>query len=473
MKPLIQENQFHRNMFQGLRLPTMFLAGGLIVVLLAYLLRTNEAILQWDMAVARTFRTLQINAPWNWMENMLYGVFLGKEVVAILGMVLALYFFHQRSWRELALVGIGLGGGALIGFGLGLFFDRPRPTDHLGVLVLSGPSFPSLSALMAVLCYGLLAYLLVPQLSSRIWKGTVILLSTLAILVVALSTLLFGTHYASDVIAGMVLGLAWAGLAFHLVERIIPLAQAPASLVFHDLRSPGFFKRRPLLGIVLLLLSSLLFAAVAYGVQLKGPLVQIDQAVYKDLLARAREASPVVHDLMLFGFFLGKQSIQLIVLGLSLYFLWQRHWLELAILQISTQGGGLLKNFVMDHISRPRPPEQMGLVITTLSSFPSGHALGTMICYGFLAYLLIPKMPSPFWKWTLGLGILLLVLFEGLSRIFYGNHYLADVLAGYLLGIAWLVLVCLLMENIFKGVERQTNNTTGTCGDGSPRNQFF
>jgi undecaprenyl-diphosphatase len=41
------------------------------------------------------------------------------------------------------------------------------------------------------------------------------------------------------------------------------------------------------------------------------------------------------------------------------------------------------------------------------------------------------------------------VLFEGLSRIFHGNHYLTDVLAGYLLGMAWLVLVCLLMENIF------------------------
>jgi undecaprenyl-diphosphatase len=426
----------------------MFLVGFLVVLLLAHL-QTNEAFLQWDRAVAKTFRTIQINAPWNWMENMLFGVFLGKEVVALLGTILALYFFHKRFWRELAMIGLGLGGGALLGAGLVLFFDRPRPTDHLDVLVLSGPSFPSVPALMAILFYGLLVYLLVPQLSSRIWKGALILLSTLAILVVALSSLLFGTHYASDVIAGMALGLAWAGLAFTVLERIFPLEQPLGRIVLPGLRSPGFFKRRPSWGIVLLLLSSLLFAAVAYGVQVKGHLVQIDETVYKSLLARAREASPVVQDIILFGFFLGKQSIQLIVLGLSLYFLWQRYWLELAILQISTQGGGLLKNFIMDHISRPRPPEQMGLVITTLSSFPSGHALGTMICYGFLAYLLIPKMPSPFWKWTLGLGILLLVLFEGLSRIFYGNHYLTDVLAGYLLGIAWLVLVCTLLETIF------------------------
>jgi undecaprenyl-diphosphatase len=72
-----------------------------------------------------------------------------------------------------------------------------------------------------------------------------------------------------------------------------------------------------------------------------------------------------------------------------------------------------------------------------------------MICYGFLAYLLVPKMPSRFWKWTLGIAIGAIVLFEGFSRIFHGNHYLTDVLAGYALGVAWLVLVCTVIELIF------------------------
>jgi undecaprenyl-diphosphatase len=75
--------------------------------------------------------------------------------------------------------------------------------------------------------------------------------------------------------------------------------------------------------------------------------------------------------------------------------------------------------------------------------------MGTIIGYGFLAYVLVPKMPSLFWKWALSLGILLLVLFEGFSRIFHGNHYLTDVLAGYALGMACLGLVCTFMERIF------------------------
>jgi membrane-associated phospholipid phosphatase len=45
--------------------------------------------------------------------------------------------------------------------------------------------------------------------------------------------------------------------------------------------------------------------------------------------------------------------------------------------------------------------------------------------------------------------MLVLVLFEGFSRIFHGNHYLTDVLASYALGIAWVVLVCTSIEILF------------------------
>jgi undecaprenyl-diphosphatase len=407
------------------------------------------------MAVAKTFRTLQINASWNVMENILFGIFLGKEVVALIGATLVLYFFHKRFWRELTMTVIGLGGGGMLWLLLSRSFDRPGPADHLDLLPSTIASFPSGPAMMAVLCYGLLAYLLVPSLSSRFWKWLAALLCTLAVLLVGLSGLLFGTHFASDVIAGYALGLAWAGLVYTLAERIVQggRAERPERAQEADesqgLRVPGWFGRRPGIALALILLGGLSFAALAYNIRVEGTLVQIDLSVYRELLAASRTAHPAVNDLMLFGFFIGKQAVQLIVLILSAYFLLQHYWLEFFILQISTQGGGILKNLIIDSFARPRPPEQLGMVITTLPSFPSGHALGTMICYGFLAYLLIPKMPSPFWKWTLGSGILLLVLFEGFSRIFHSNHYLTDVLAGYALGVAWLVLVCTAMEWIF------------------------
>jgi len=186
----------------------MFLLGSLTFGVLAYNLRTNEAFLQWDMTIAKTFRAAQTNAPWSLMENILFGCFVGKEVVIVIGTILEIYFLHKHFWRELAMVLIGLGGGGLIWYFLSRYFDRPRPANHLDVLLLSGPSFPSGPALMAVLCYGLLAYLLVPKMPSRFWKWFVAIMLMLAIVIIALSSLLFGTHYVTDVIAGYALGLA-------------------------------------------------------------------------------------------------------------------------------------------------------------------------------------------------------------------------------------------------------------------------
>lgn len=431
---------------------TLSLVGGLVFAVLAYLLRTNESLVHWDLTVARTFRAAQSNAPWEWMENILFGVFLGKEVAILTGTILTIYFFHRRFWRELAMTVLGLGGAGLIWIVLSRLLDRPRPNDHLDVLTLSGPSFPSGPAMAAVLCYGLLAYLLIPNLNSRWWKLFVALLVALILASVGFSSLLFGTHHASDIIAGFALGLAWAGLGYTVAEKILPesTAQPAQDLTsVRGLRVSGWFRRHAGISMALILLGSLSFAALFYNVRTEGSFVQLDLSLHRQLLAAAELVSPVVNDIMLFGFFIGKQMAQWIVLLLSIYFLSQRHWLEFAILQISTQGGGLLKNLIIDYFARPRPPAQLGFVTTTLASFPSGHALGTLICYGFLAYLLIPHMPSPFWKWTLSLGLLLLVLFEGFSRIFHGNHYLTDVLAAAALGIAWLVFVCTVLESIF------------------------
>jgi membrane-associated phospholipid phosphatase len=462
----VQKKPFRKNALPGLRSPglfaklpviglTMFLFGGLIFGVLMSQLKTNEALLAWDMTIAKMFRDAQINAPWSLMEDILFGIFLGKEVVLLIAMILATCFLYKRFWQELAMVGISLGGGVLIWLVVSRYFDRPRPADQLGVLQLSGPSFPSGPALMAVLGYGLLMYLLVPNLPSRFWKWFVALLCMLAIGLVGLSSLLFGTHYASDVIAGIALGLAWAGLVYTLVEKMFSQAtvgnqeRLQNAISLEGLRSPGLFKRRPMIGVVLILLGCISFVVLGYNVLADGSLAQFDLAVYRGLLAQAQVASPTLNDLVLFGFFLGKQAVQWIALILSVYFLWQRYWLEFGMLQISTQGGGLIKNLVIDYFSRPRPPEQLGFVTTELPSFPSGHAMGTVICYGFLAYLIVPKMPSIVWKWTVSIVILLLVLFEGFSRIFHGNHYLTDVLAGYTLGLTWLVLVCTLLEGIF------------------------
>ena len=86
----------------------------------------------------------------------------------------------------------------------------------------------------------------------------------------------------------------------------------------------------------------------------------------------------------------------------------------------------------------------------TAPGFPSGHAISAVMCYGLLAYLLIPRMSSRFWKAVVIVTAGLIILYIGVSRLFVGDHYLSDVLAGYALGIAWSGLVYTVVELITK-----------------------
>src|SRR5215510_13090462 len=90
---------------------------------------------------------------------------------------------------------------------------------------------------------------------------------------------------------------------------------------FRDLRSPGFLAKRPLIGLILFLLGTLIFSWLAYSVKANGPLLQWDIETSKTLRADALNVPGSLIEYFLFGFFLGKEMIATIGLILSIYFL--------------------------------------------------------------------------------------------------------------------------------------------------------
>src|SRR5215211_5268970 len=216
----------------------------------------------------------------------------------------------------------------------------------------------------------------------------------------------------------------------------------------HGLRSPGWLGKWPVIGVIMFLIGASLFGALAYNVWTKGPLLQWDVPLSKQMRAEAVNEPPRIIELLTFGFFVGKELLQVIVVILSVYFLYKRYWSELAMLLIGSGGGALIWYFLIGIFNRPRPTEQLGIVVTD-PSFPSGHTISSMICYGLLAYLLVPKMPSLFWKWVIVIATVMTMAFIGFSRMFLGGHYLTDIVAGYGLGLAWAALVFTLIERLF------------------------
>lgn len=213
------------------------------------------------------------------------------------------------------------------------------------------------------------------------------------------------------------------------------------------LRVPGWLAQWPIVGVMLFLVGSLAFGAIAYNIWTKSSIMQWDTSLNQEFHAEAVKEPPRIIELLVFGFYVGKELLQVIVVVLGLYFLYKRFWPELAMLLIGAGGGAIIWYLLIDVFNRHRPTDQIGIVVTD-NSFPSGHAISSVIVYGLLAYLFLPKMPSRFWKWILVIAVIFTILYVGYSRVFLGGHYMSDILAGYALGLGWGALVFTIVERL-------------------------
>ena len=107
-------------------------------------------------------------------------------------------------------------------------------------------------------------------------------------------------------------------------------------------------------------------------------------------------------------------------------------------LLIATLGSTAFTSLLKYLFQRERPANSL-LVVQTYS-FPSGHATTAMALYGFIAYLLIRFHQNFAQKIRIFTIAILFILLIGLSRVVLNQHYLSDVLGGYLVGAFWLTL---------------------------------
>lgn len=119
-----------------------------------------------------------------------------------------------------------------------------------------------------------------------------------------------------------------------------------------------------------------------------------------------------------------------------------------AVAALLTQGGGGLLNMTLKElVKRPRPPGSERLLHNFSWSFPSGHAMGSLIGYGMLCFCV-----ARYWslsgvaRRTLFTLATVTVLAIGISRIQLGVHYPGDVAGGYLIGASWLAAAIALLR---------------------------
>lgn len=129
-------------------------------------------------------------------------------------------------------------------------------------------------------------------------------------------------------------------------------------------------------------------------------------------------------------------------------FLWlSRHWLPSLFLAGGTLVSHLLNQFIKHMIQRERPSiiaeaDAIGY------SFPSGHAMISIVCYGLCLYFLLYKVTRSLAAFNLKLLVSLLILCIGLSRVIINVHYLTDVIGGFAFGFVLLMGLIKLYESI-------------------------
>ena len=130
--------------------------------------------------------------------------------------------------------------------------------------------------------------------------------------------------------------------------------------------------------------------------------------------------------------------------ALVILFMLVMRWFVQAAFTALASAGGLLAELVKNLVDRPRPTPQFANIYRELHtySFPSGHVTGYTVFFGFVFYLAYTHLPrnSPV-RWVLMVVCALFVVLIGPSRIYMGQHWASDVLAGYALGFAYLLLV--------------------------------
>ncbi|MBV8201540.1 MAG: phosphatase PAP2 family protein [Acidobacteria bacterium] len=121
-----------------------------------------------------------------------------------------------------------------------------------------------------------------------------------------------------------------------------------------------------------------------------------------------------------------------------------------AFIAVTGAGGALLNLGLKAIFERVRPPAAAAIAAAQGYSFPSGHAMGSLVVLGSIAYLALRLAASWRLKSALLAALATLVLLVGLSRVYLGVHWISDIAGGWCAGAVWLATAIVALETYLR-----------------------
>lgn len=159
-----------------------------------------------------TIYELTIKLMSNGMTNfMLFMSHLGSAITLIVLTIAFILLLKNKTNSKFIAINLALV--FIINRILKLAVARPRP-EVLKIVQESGYSFPSGHSMVATGFYGFLIYLIYKEVKNKKIKYPLIVMLSILILLIGISRVYLGAHYATDVIGGWIIGIVY--LAFFI-----------------------------------------------------------------------------------------------------------------------------------------------------------------------------------------------------------------------------------------------------------------
>jgi undecaprenyl-diphosphatase len=197
---------------------------------------------------------------------------------------------------------------------------------------------------------------------------------------------------------------------------------------------------------ILLLLALIIFIYAARMVFITES-SDFDQNIFS---AIAPHINPALTSFMLFITFLGKHTL-LIPLNFVLiaFFIYRKEkWFATRIAALSLSS--LLLMFLLKFYFQRARPDLPVIGDVSGYSFPSGHALVSVVFYGLFIHMTWHEVKIKWLRISLIILLSVLILLITFSRVYLRVHYASDVIAGIAVGFIWLVLSLNIIHRIEK-----------------------
>ncbi len=169
-----------------------------------------------------------------------------------------------------------------------------------------------------------------------------------------------------------------------------------------------------------------------------------DKRITKDIQSLPTWVAPIMRIATFIGLpiFTTSTGAMLAIAGLLMQ---NQGLLQTGIIVMIVIGVGTVFKLLLRR-NRPLTDYVLNMRFSTYS-LPSGHAVGSLVAYGALGYVYAAGLPN-FLGALVSVVAICIAITIGVSRIYLGAHYPTDVVAGWLLGGAGLLIIILIVEPI-------------------------